>query len=450
MNLFLSAVAGIITGIAFIYKDFCFLTLFSLLPFLYALKDNEKNFLKGLTFAVFLYGTSMSFLFKMHPMEFMGFSGIKSIGIIFLMYLGILIVESFWGGFFSYFYKKYVNNIYLFPLCYVLYEVIISVGILGLTFSHLYLPWYKNLYFIQSASLLSSYFLTLIIVYINVFIYKFLTLRKLKFLIFALLIFVINLSFGALRFNLYKPSHFKHNIALIQGNLSSLEKWESNSLLNSFNIYSKLSIEAKEKYQVDSVVWPETVINVELDKGGYWYNRISEFSKENRLELFTGCFYPENNYYYNSLVAFNKNGEQYLDIYHKRHLIPFAEKVTFGMNGLVSGKDATILNILSGKAGGIICIDSAYPHLTYVTKLKGSEYFLLITNDSWFEDSFGVESHFAHSIFRAVENNSYLLRTGNTGITAVITPKGEIKGKLEPLTRGYTVIKGGKVYYEKK
>ena len=446
----LCALAGFLTGITFIYKDLCFLNLFTLIPLIYGLKNNKHNFLKGMIYAVCLNGVSMAFLFSMHPLEFMGLTGVKSYALVFLMYFGILLVEAFWGGLFIYLYKRFFKNILLFPLVYVIYEIVISTGYLGLTFSHLYLPWYKHLCFIQSASLFSSYFLTFIIVFINVLIFKFYESKNLKYGVLAIGLFAVNIVFGVVRLNVYTPEPFKYDIALIQGNLSSSEKWENNSIYSAFKVHNELSLDAKEKYDVKGVVWAETVINTELDKEKYWYKRLSDFSKDNSLDLFSGCFYSNKDYYHNSMIAFDKNGEEYNGAYHKRHLIPFAEKESFKKVGLVEGDDATVINTALGKMGGIICIDSAYPHLTYHTKYNGAEYLMLITNDSWFKDSFGVENHFAHSVFRAVETNSFLLRTGNTGITAVVSPKGEVKGRLEPLEKGYIVIKGGEVYIEKK
>lgn len=443
-------ISGILTGFTFVFKEICFISLITLIPFITSVEKGKRSFLKGAVFASSLNIVTMSFLFNMHPMEFMGLTGFKSLGTVFLMYFGIVLFEGLLGGLFTYIFSKYVKNIWFFPLCYTIYEFIIGLGEFGLTLSNLYLPWYNNLAFIQSAQFFSSYFLTGLIVLINVLIYKFIFLKNIKYLYLAILIFALNVSVGALRLNLYNPEEFKYDIALIQGNLSSLEKWENNSLRKSFEIYQDLTEEVKQKYDVDAVVWPETVINSEIYPESFWYKKLSSLSKEENVEIYAGCFYKEEDGYYNSMIAFNKKGKEYNDVYHKRHLIPFAENEYFFGNGLKEGKEAIVINTDLGKIGGLICIDSAYPCLSYKTNSNECDYFLVITNDSWFTDSFGVENHFAHSVFRAVENNKYVLRAGNTGITGVITPKGEVKGKIPPIKRGYTVVKGGKVTsYEK-
>lgn len=450
IKMLLCFISGILTGFTFVFKEICYLNLITLVPFIMSIINGEKGFLKGAVFASSLNMVTMSFLFNMHPMEFMGLTGFKSIGTVFLMYFGIILLEGLLGGVFTYLFLKYVKNIWFFPLCYGVYEFLIGLGEFGLTLSDLYLPWYKNLAFIQVASIFSSYFLTGIIVLINVLIFKFITMRRTKYLYLAILVFSLNVSVGALRLNVYNPEEFKYDVALIQGNLSSLEKWENNSLRNSFKVYEDLTKEAKQKYDVDAVIWPETVINSEIYPESFWYEKLSTLAKEESVEIYAGCFYSVDKDYYNSMVAFNKSGKQYEDVYHKRHLIPFAENEYTFKNGLKEGKDATVIETNCGKIGSLICIDSAYPYLSYKTNKRNCDYFVVITNDSWFIDSFGVENHFAHSVFRAVENNKYVLRAGNTGITAFITPKGEVKGKIPPIKRGYTVIKGGKVTsYEK-
>jgi apolipoprotein N-acyltransferase len=53
-----------------------------------------------------------------------------------------------------------------------------------------------------------------------------------------------------------------------------------------------------------------------------------------------------------------------------------------------------------------------------------------ISEDGWFGKSIGPDQHFAKSIFRAIENNTFLLRSTNQGVSAIIDNKGEIVKKL--------------------
>ena len=53
-----------------------------------------------------------------------------------------------------------------------------------------------------------------------------------------------------------------------------------------------------------------------------------------------------------------------------------------------------------------------------------------ISEDGWFGESIGPDQHFAKSIFRAIENNSFLLRSANKGISVIIDNKGNIIKQL--------------------
>ena len=59
-----------------------------------------------------------------------------------------------------------------------------------------------------------------------------------------------------------------------------------------------------------------------------------------------------------------------------------------------------------------------------------------ISEDAWFGNSIGPHHHFAKAIFRAVENNNYLVRSANKGFTAIINNKGKIVKLLNPNEKG--------------
>ena len=47
-----------------------------------------------------------------------------------------------------------------------------------------------------------------------------------------------------------------------------------------------------------------------------------------------------------------------------------------------------------------------------------------ISEDGWFGRSIGPSQHFAKSILRAVESNTFFLRSANKGLSAIIDNKG--------------------------
>ena len=48
-----------------------------------------------------------------------------------------------------------------------------------------------------------------------------------------------------------------------------------------------------------------------------------------------------------------------------------------------------------------------------------------ISEDGWFGNSIGPHQHFAKAIFRSIEQNLFLVRSANKGISSIINNKGE-------------------------
>lgn len=431
-----SMISGIITGLIFILPKLSFLCFFSLIPLIFYINTKKYGFKCGFVYGFFLNALSLFFLTSMHPLDFMGLSGFSSIVVVSAAYLGICIFEGvLWGAIFSLF-GKYIKSIWLFPAVYAVAELILSIGSFGLTFSNLYLVFYENRAFIQSAGLFGGYFITALTVYINLLIYMAVS-KNYKYIFVAVAIFLLNISYGIIKINNCSYDAFpKEKISLIQGNISSNEKWEKNNMYSILRAYKELTLEANKKDGAEIFIWPETVVPVGIDREHNIYNEISSFAKENEISIITGAFINENGYTFNSVTVFESDGRME-GRYDKRHLIPFAEYNPFNKNKMKKGKEGKVINTRAGRMGALVCIDSAYPHLTYKTMKNNPDFIVVLSNDSWFKSSYGVFNHNAHSVFRAVESGRYVLRCANTGITNIISPTGEIINQILPERKGY-------------
>ena len=196
-------------------------------------------------------------------------------------------------------------------------------------------------------------------------------------------------------------------------------------------------------------VWPEGVFT------GYNYEQIIKFKSlfknnfsENHLILFGINTIDKIDYKtFNSLLVVNNKLDKIYQ-YKKKKLVPFGEflpfekmfnnfglkKITQGYGSFSKGdKQKNFLfngfNILP-----LICYEIIFPEL--IQENKKNNLIVNISEDAWFGGSIGPQQHFAKAIFRAVENNTYLVRSANQGISAFINNKGQIIKRLEPREKG--------------
>jgi apolipoprotein N-acyltransferase len=80
--------------------------------------------------------------------------------------------------------------------------------------------------------------------------------------------------------------------------------------------------------------------------------------------------------------------------------------------------------------------------------LKNSnfDFIINISEDGWFGKSLGPKQHFTHSIFRAIENGKYILRSSNNGMAAIINPLGEIEKYIEFGNSGFIDFEEKRVF----
>jgi apolipoprotein N-acyltransferase len=140
---------------------------------------------------------------------------------------------------------------------------------------------------------------------------------------------------------------------------------------------------------------------------------------------------------YNSAAVIAPTGA-WTERYDKIHLVPFGEYVPFEKafsfaSGLTQqigtfarGRSRAPLDIGNTKAGVFICYESIFPNEVRQFAAHGAEVFVNISNDGWYGEGGAPRQHLNMARMRAVENNRWLLRDTNTGITAVIDPYGRI------------------------
>jgi len=253
-----------------------------------------------------------------------------------------------------------------------------------------------------------------------------------------------------------KPAGNPIKATLIQGNITQELKWNPDQFGPTIKLYTDLT---RANWESDLIIWPETAIPA-------FYHRVKEHlltpleaeAKSHSTDLLVGIAVngTDNASYYNAMVSL---GDQ-RDIYSKRHLVPFGEflPLKWLLNPLIDflripmsdfsagDHNKTTLQLAGYPAGISICYEDAFGE-EVIEALPDAAFLVNASNDAWFGDSLAPHQHLEIARMRALETGRYLLRATNTGISAVIGPKGDIQGrstafKTEVLTRKIIPMQG--------
>ena len=158
---------------------------------------------------------------------------------------------------------------------------------------------------------------------------------------------------------------------------------------------------------------------------------------------------PGEGYYDNYNAAMQLDSSEKISLHRKSKLVLGVEKLPF-IQYLPWMKNLAIN--LGGSSGGygtqkvpsvffnsqeekgiapIICYESIYGEYMNQYALQGASLYAIITNDGWWANTPGYHQHLAYARLRAVEARRDLVRSANTGISAIINKKGEIISHTE-------------------
>jgi len=224
-------------------------------------------------------------------------------------------------------------------------------------------------------------------------------------------------------------------VSLIQGNITQDQKWLPENRLKTLLHYKNMT---EQHWDSAVVVWPETSIPAYLSEVNKWFLLpLSKAAQQHKADLIVSLPAHGNSEdeKYNAVMTLGKE----TGLYRKKHLLPFGEYLPwqpvsgFILNSLAiklgnfkpGGIDQPLL-----KAGGYpfitsICYEDAFGDAGIIG-LPGAAYLVNVTNDGWFGNSIEPHQHLQIARMRAMETGRFLLRSTNTGVTAVIAPDGKI------------------------
>ncbi|MEP7319592.1 MAG: apolipoprotein N-acyltransferase [Panacibacter sp.] len=282
--------------------------------------------------------------------------------------------------------------------------------------------------------------------------------------IFFPLIISLIVSPGTENANVIATGKPAANVVIVQPNIDPYdEKFNGSTIAAQIQLFISLSEQGIDS-NTRLVVWPETAL-----PAGVWqqefqnvqvYQPVFEFVKRHPytmlvtgLETFesygsiketkTARYNEQDHTYYdvfNASVAIKANTP--LQFYNKSKLVPGVETLPdfllwmapffeqFG--GSTGGYGRSTESAVFGSPNNgyvcapIICYESIYGEYVASYVKKGANILTVITNDGWWGNTPGHKQHLSYARLRAIETRKWVVRSANTGISAVIDKRGEI------------------------
>ena len=254
-------------------------------------------------------------------------------------------------------------------------------------------------------------------------------------------------------------------LRLLQPNAPQHLKWDPDWIPVFFDRNLEFTADPGRHGRPDLIIWPETSVPSRLSADDYAITLIRDAA--NGVPVVFGIGHERGDGYFNSMAVMDDVGAL-TQTYDKMHLVPFGEYVPFsdlmarfGIYGLAAtqgygftpGEGAQLLDLGSlGKAMPLICYEAVFPQDLNAAP-DGADWILQITNDAWFGTISGPWQHLAQARFRAVEQGKPLVRVANTGVTALISARGDIRAQLPFGTEGYLDVRlppaGGETLYRR-
>lgn len=238
-----------------------------------------------------------------------------------------------------------------------------------------------------------------------------------------------------------KPDQYIH-AALIQGNFSLKERWSGMGFYHRIKGYLEMT-GGGEGVGERVVVWPETTLNSSTKVNDALFMELMRYIGKDSLLISGGLKKAENkNDIFN--CAYFISGQGHLTRYDKHILLPYSETSPLidlldpyytAPSEFKEGGTPVSIETPFGHVGASICFEILYPGFIRQSVKDGAKYLVNISNDSWFGDSPMPYAHLDGARLRAIENRRFLLRTSNSGISAIISPSGKVLAQSRLFTK---------------
>jgi len=316
-----------------------------------------------------------------------------------------------------------------------------SWGVAAYTQSH-------TLSMMQAVSVFGMPGLSFLIYWVNVSVAELLLKRKTTPLSFQIPVAVtaLFLLYGALRVELSKTNGADTICVAAVGTDSDvtgfpLPSVEKNAAVQR-NLFRRTETASQSGARI--VVWNEASTFVLPADEKAWKDSLSGLAKRRRVALVAAFIIPlsETPMKYENKYLFFDSAGTLMYTYHKHQPVP-------GEPAVKGTEPLQVFDVAGIKAGSVICYDYDFPYLARgFGKLDAD----LVADPS--SDWRGIDPlHTRMAAFRAVEQGHSILRSTRFGLSAAITPYGELTAQMssfdtnDKIMMAYLPVKGAFTFY---
>lgn len=369
-----------------------------------------------------------------------------------LIPIALIIIPSFLSIFFgipTFVFSYFLNSnsivlVLIFSLLFGSFEFLRGIILTGFPWNLFVFSFSNNLSFLQSLSIFGTYGLNLICITFflipSIFILKRSNLELVGSIILSILL-VLFFFHGKHRLSQSDNTVLFDDGLIIKVISSKIEIDRFYNVNKEIEIINQLiDLTVSDRILPTIFIWPEGIFTSTFLKDIKKYKQVFEknLKKDDLIILGINDVKFENKKnIYNSLVVLN-NKLDVISLYHKNKLVPFGEflpmenllgqiglkKVTNNYQSFTKGTMRKIIDIKNLKILPLVCYEIIYSG--QLSNNNNYDVIINISEDGWFGQSIGPSQHFAHSIFRSIEEGKNVIRSSNNGISAIISSKGKI------------------------
>lgn len=273
-------------------------------------------------------------------------------------------------------------------------------------------------------------------------------LARPRAIVAAGLLVALGWGFGAWRLSTPAPIRADPvQVRIVQPNMPQNEKWLPDREETFFRRHLALSAEPADPMP-DVTIWSETAVAFVLDDDpAAQAAAAASVGPDGRLLLGIRRAEPRAGGWdwFNSFAALGPDGAAG-GVYDKVRLVPFGEYIplkdlaarlgipaltTLTRGGFTPGPGPRVISVPGVPAFlPLICYEAIFPEAARASGAR-PEWLIQVTNDAWFGEISGPYQHLAQARARAIEQGLPLARAANTGVSAMIDPRGEMVAELE-------------------